>query len=86
MARLQKSGDAVERRAKVIAVALLGRAGVERDAHTERRGLAPGLGQQAIQGIESGAQGGRGGCEGGAERIANRLEDVAPVSGDRVTD
>ena len=46
----EQAGDAVERRAEVVAVALLGRAGVQRHAHPQRPELAPVLRLEARAG------------------------------------
>ena len=46
----EQARDAVERRAEVVAVALLGLAGVQRHAHPERPGRAPGFGRERALG------------------------------------
>ncbi len=81
----QQSRHPVERRPEIVVVASLGRARLERHPHPQRSDLAPRLDAERPLGGKGGDEGILPGSEGGAEGIADRLEDVATMSDDRLT-
>ena len=86
MASRQEAAGTVERRAKVVVLALLGCPGVERYPDPDRPGLAPGLGLQRALGSEGrGKRLGWGG-KGGAEGIAGPLEDLPMMRVDELAE
>ena len=77
MAEREDARDAVERRAEVVAVALLGRPAVQRHAHPQRTRRAPRFGvQRALRG-QRGGERSAGVGEDRVDAIADRFEDHA---------
>ena len=76
----------IQGRAVVVAVPLLGRAGVQRHPHPDGADLAPRLGLEPALGIQRRRDRVRGASEHGVEGVAHRLDDVAAVLADRRSD
>ena len=75
----QQPGDPVQRRPEVVALARLGRAGVQGHADLDARGLRPGLRRERRRGRAGGRERVARGGERRAERVADGLEDAAVV-------
>ncbi len=77
----EQARDAVDRRAEVVAVALVGRTGMNGRAYAQSVDCRKILCGKSALGIEYRRNGVFGTREGRAERIAHRFENVAIVSG-----
>ncbi len=79
MARSQEPGKSIERRAKVVVVALLGYTRVQGDPHPKGGVLAPGFGLEGTLGSERGLKRIERRDKGGTEGVAGPLEDLPKV-------
>ena len=84
VAEREDAGDTVERRAEVVAVALLGQPGMQRHTHPQRAGRSPRFGvQRALRGQRGGQRIG-GTREDRVDAIADRLENHTALRSDRL--
>jgi hypothetical protein len=81
----QQTCDAIEDRPEVITVALVGRAGMQRHAYTQSFDCRKIFGGQRLLRGQHSCNGVFRAPEGRAKCIADRLEHVAAVLGDRCT-
>jgi hypothetical protein len=79
----QQTGNAVDRRAEVVAATQIRRAGVQRDAHPQLGARRPFLGAKAGLNLAGCLQRAGSILEGDAESVADGLEDAAAVALDR---
>ncbi len=74
-----QAGGSVDRRSVVVAVALLGDAGVQRHAHPQRPNLTPRLGLEPTLRVQGCRNGIGHAAEHGVEGVAHRLDDVTAM-------
>src|SRR5579871_2259783 len=79
MADVEQARDAVQRRPEVIALALFGRAGMQRHPDAQAIDGRKILASEVALRCNRSSDAVFGASEGGTERVADRLEDVATV-------